>query len=871
MASDQDVVERLNAALTGRYHIESEIGSGGMATVYLAQDLRHDRKVAVKVLNPELAAVVGTERFLAEIRTTANLSHPHILPLHDSGEADGFLFYVMPWVEGESLRERLDRDGQLPVEEAVRIAGHVADALHYAHQQGVIHRDIKPGNILFQAGSPVVADFGIALAVSAAGKGRLTETGLSLGTPYYMSPEQAVGEEIPTAASDVYSLGCVLYEMLTGDPPHTGSSAQAILGKILLADVTRPTKLRRTIPVNVEAAVLRALERLPADRFESAAALGAALVDKSFRHGVAVAASAGPVGWRALAVAAGLLAVLGWGAWAWEALRPSPLPVSRFTVTLPADSGFSPSYGTSLALSPDGTRMVFVGPGEERGIALWVKELDQLQPRRLPGTQDATVPFFSPDGQRVGFIDYVGGGPDPRLAIKVVALDGGPVEVLADRGVFRGGGTWGSDGYIYGKGLFYLIRVPEAGGEVERATTLLEDESAHSWADALPNGRGVVFTVRFYGSYSNRDAKIALLDTQTGTHRYLMPGVLARYAESGHLLVVQEDGTLVAVPFDQNSLALGTPVTIAQNVLVAEHSIFGSADLALSRNGVLLYVAGEAQEALRELVWVGRDGTEEVVDPSWNPGALNTLALSPDERFVAVGIEEDGQPQLWAKQLPDGPQARLTAGPDQAHRPVWSSDGAWITFSFGAGVGRHIRRIRSDGSVLESEAVLRRESNIDLLTYTPGGSGAVFVEDHDLWHLDLDSDSVRPLLSTEAREAGVALSPDGRWIAYVSDAQGRNEVFVRPFPDVSARRWPVSRNGGSEPVWAHNGRELFYRDLSDGWLVAASTQAAWHGYDVDRNDQRFLFIRPLEVAVDYELVLVQNLFTELQERVGEGH
>jgi serine/threonine protein kinase len=254
MASTQEAEERLRVALADRYQIESELGSGGMATVYLAQDLKHHRKVAVKVLKPELAAVVGTERFLAEIRTTANLSHPHILPLHDSGEADGFLFYVMPYVEGESLRERLDRDGQLPVEEAVRIAGRVADALNAAHADGVIHRDLKPGNILFQKGEPVVADFGIALAVSAAGEGRLTETGLSLGTPYYMSPEQAVGDETPTAASDVYSLGCVLYEMLTGEPPHTGSSAQAILGKILLADVTRPTKLRRTIPANVEGA-----------------------------------------------------------------------------------------------------------------------------------------------------------------------------------------------------------------------------------------------------------------------------------------------------------------------------------------------------------------------------------------------------------------------------------------------------------------------------------------------------------------------------------------------------------------------------------------------------------------------------------------
>ncbi|HSR40988.1 MAG TPA: serine/threonine-protein kinase, partial [Longimicrobiales bacterium] len=235
------LVERLNAALSGRYRIEGELGEGGMATVYLAQDLRHQRKVALKVLKPELAAMVGGERFLAEIQVTANLQHPHILPLFDSGEADGFLFYVMPYVEGESLRDTLDREHQLPVEEALRITRAVASALDYAHRQGVVHRDIKPANILLHDGEPLLADFGIALAVQEAGGGRLTETGLSLGTPFYMSPEQATADRDPGPRSDVYSLACVLYEMLTGDPPFTGSTAQSVVGKIITAAPVRPT------------------------------------------------------------------------------------------------------------------------------------------------------------------------------------------------------------------------------------------------------------------------------------------------------------------------------------------------------------------------------------------------------------------------------------------------------------------------------------------------------------------------------------------------------------------------------------------------------------------------------------------------------
>ncbi|MDH4348743.1 MAG: serine/threonine protein kinase, partial [Gemmatimonadota bacterium] len=269
----------LAASLADRYRIERAVGQGGMANVYLAQDLKHHRRVALKVLRPELAAVIGAERFLAEIRTTANLQHPHILPLHDSGTADGTVFYVMPYVEGESLRDRLAREKQLPVEDAVRVAREVAGALDYAHRHGVIHRDIKPENILLHDGTALVADFGIALAATQAGGTRMTETGMSLGTPHYMSPEQAMGEREITARSDIYALGCVVYEMLAGEPPFTGPTAQAIVAK-MMTDEPRPLSLQRhTVPTHLAAAVRRALEKLPADRFQSAAEFAEALAD----------------------------------------------------------------------------------------------------------------------------------------------------------------------------------------------------------------------------------------------------------------------------------------------------------------------------------------------------------------------------------------------------------------------------------------------------------------------------------------------------------------------------------------------------------------------------------------------------------------
>src|SRR5690349_1935457 len=302
---------RLATALADRYRIERELGAGGMATVYLAFDLKHDRPVALKVLKPELAAVLGAERFVVEIKTTASLQHPHILPLFDSGTADGFLYYVMPYIEGETLRDKLNRETQLSIDEAVRITKQVADALDYAHRHGVIHRDIKPENILLHDGRPMVADFGIALAVSAAAGGRMTETGLSLGTPHYMSPEQATAEKDITARSDIYSLASVLYEMLAGAPPHSGGSAQQIIMRII-TDTARPvTELRKSVPPHVAAALAKALEKLPADRFESAKAFASAIKDSHFTATGLTAARAAATGTRrwiaGVGVAAGVL------------------------------------------------------------------------------------------------------------------------------------------------------------------------------------------------------------------------------------------------------------------------------------------------------------------------------------------------------------------------------------------------------------------------------------------------------------------------------------------------------------------------------------------------------------------------------------
>ena len=455
-----DAVARLNAALEGRYRIESELGEGGMATVYLAKDLKHNRNVALKVLKPELAAVVGAERFLAEIQVTANLQHPHILPLHDSGETEGFLFYVMPYVEGDTLKDRLDREHQLPVDDAVHIATDMAEALDYAHRQGVIHRDIKPANVLMLEGKPVISDFGIALAVGAAGGGRLTETGLSLGTPHYMSPEQAMGDQNVGPQTDTYALGCVLYEMLVGEPPFTGPNAQAVLGQIITSEAVSATEKRASIPSNVDAAIRKALEKLPADRFMSAQDFVRALGDEHFRYGELATAGTG-VGlgpWNRLTMATTTLAVLLVATLGWSLLRPEQSqPVSRLEVLLPEDVELIPDDGVNVDVSPDGSTIVFVGASAGGETQLWLRSLGQLAPIPIPGTENARSPRFSPDGQFIAFASY------PSLV--TVSVSGASAQTVLSTYVDPSGFAWGPDAMIYyTDGSGGIRRVSATGG-----------------------------------------------------------------------------------------------------------------------------------------------------------------------------------------------------------------------------------------------------------------------------------------------------------------------------------------------------------------------------------------------------------------------
>jgi Tol biopolymer transport system component len=823
-----DVLGRLTAALADRYAIERELGAGGMATVYLAHDVRHGRKVALKVLRPELAAILGGERFLAEIKTTASLQHPHILPLHDSGEADGLVFYVMPYVEGESLRDRLTREKQLQVDEAVRLATEVASALDYAHRHGVVHRDIKPENVLLHEGQALVADFGIALAASRSEGGtRLTETGMSLGTPHYMAPEQAMGEREITPKADVYALGCVLYEMLTGEPPFTGPTAQAIIARVM-TEAPRPIALQRhTVPPHVEAAVLTALEKLPADRFASAAQFAEAVVGHGLAlqptratAGATVAVGAAP--WRGrFQVAAGVaLAALVAAAWGWaRAGGASHRPVEREHITL-GDSASLFVGAPALALSPDGSTLAFKD-SRPNGM-LWLKRDDDLDPEPIPGTDRAYAPVFSPDGRWIAFV------ADGRLR-KVPARGGAAVTIADSAGEGTlGGAAWLADGtLVYAPtSLQGLRRVSASGGASQVALSgVVLNGGGVGAPEALPGSRGVLFQ---YCNSGCTTMSVHVLDLRAGTEKRLLDDVAqAWYLPGGRLLYVRGDGVALVAPFDLGRLEItGSAVPVLGDVYVAG----GFAQLVWSANGTLVYArgAGAAQENV--VVRANRGGIALPVDTAWR-GPLNSLALSPDGRRLAVGLgATTGGLNVWIKELDRGPFTRLSFGGED-RRPAWSPDGRWVAFVRDTGATSIVVARPADGSGRE-RALARLDRRIQEVEWSRDGRWLILRTDNgqigagDIVGLRTIGDTTPvPLVASRFTELHPALSPDGRWLAYTSNESGTDEVYVRPFPNTNDGRWQVSNGGGAQPRWSADGRAIFFLDAGNR-LVEGQIRAA---------------------------------------------
>jgi Tol biopolymer transport system component/tRNA A-37 threonylcarbamoyl transferase component Bud32 len=773
---DQTTISRLASALADRYTIEQELGAGGMATVYLAQDIKHDRKVAIKVLRPELAAVIGAERFLAEIKTTANLQHPHILPLFDSGVADSFLFYAMPYIEGESLRDRLSREKQLPINDAVRIASEVASALDYAHRHGVIHRDIKPENILLHDGSALVADFGIALAASKAGT-RMTETGMSLGTPQYMSPEQAMGDREITGRSDVYALGCVTYEMLSGEPPFSGPTAQAIVAKIMTAEPVDLLTLRKTIPPHVADAVQTSLQKLPADRFATAAEFASAL------HG--------QTGVRTRATrptAAGPSSLLS---------RLSLLPLVAVVAVL--------AFLLGGRLSGHGARVPVV-LGHATHLT-WD-----------PGLE--VTPMLSPDGRSVAYA--AGPVANPHIVVRVVG-EGRALRLTGDTSTAESNPVWSSDG----SRIFFLSRsgiysAPAGGGAARPEVSGTNANPITSVAPS-PDGKRLAFA---------RGDSLIIRDADGSAHvvaRMSGPALCA-WSPAGRFVACATGNPLYAASGTSfGNLSPGRIVVCdvaSRRLSTVTDSLSLNTSPAWSPDGKWLYFVS-SRDGRRDIYMeeIGSNGNAvgSPVRLSVGLGA-HTISVAGTGTQLAYSLYT-ARTSAWSIPVPTRPGAtsngatQITNANEYIEQLGPSQDGKWLYYDSDLTGNDDIFRIPIGGG--EAERLTTDPADDFAPTPSPDGKSFAFHSwrsgSRDIYVQRLDDGGIETVTHSPKQEALPAWAPDGNALAF-SELDVTGGVWIARRRGKGQWSEPVRRvDHGSNPVWSPDGRSLaFISDIAGG-------------------------------------------------------
>ena len=883
----------------GPYEILATLGAGGMGEVYRARDTRLDRSVAIKILPAHLSQnAEAKERFDREARSISSLSHPNICHLYDVGQQDGASYLVMEYLEGETLADRLCK-GPLSLEQVLKTGAEICEGLEKAHCSGVVHRDLKPSNIMLTKTGAKLMDFGLAKPAAAAiGAGSssaslatmaqpLTAEGTIVGTFQYMSPEQVEGRDADVR-SDIFSLGAVLYEMITGKRAFEGKTTASTIAAILAAEPKPISTIQPRLPSVLERVVKACLEKDPDDRMQTAHDVRLQL--KWIPEGgsqVTSLPTAEVKGIRAFG-RQGLIFSLGTlllGAViaslaTWNLKSAPPPPVSRFTVTLPPGQQLAGlENGPAVALSPDGIHLAYVA---RQGVAqqLYLRAMDSLEARPIPGTEGATEPFFSPDGQWLGF--FASGN------LKKVLVSGGAALTLGDVSQPRGA-SLGSQGTIAfaPSAASTLQQVPDAGGTPQALTRLAKGENSHRWPEFLPGGRAVLFSAAMTSS-TWVNPQVAVHSVATGERRNLVQlGTQPRYALSGHL-VYAHGGTLMAVPFDPRLLELtGAAVPVVEGVL--QSAISGAAHYSLSATGSLVYIPGSIQADQRRLVWVTRNGAEQPIAAPAR--AYRIPRLSPDARRVVVAIDDEGA-QTWLYDLPRETLTRLTFGGTVNQAPVWAPDGKRVAFQSNKEGPLNVFSQLADGSG-GLERLTTSEYSPAPNTWSSDGQLLAFIDVNpttgwDIWVLRLNDRKAQPFLQTAFNESAPRFSPDGHWLAYVSDESGHWEIYVQPYP-VPGGKWQISADGGMEPVWNPNGRELFYRSGRKMMAVEITTKPgfaagkprvlfegdylptplAFPNFDVSPDGQRFLMLKPSEqeTAALTQINVVLNWFEELKRRV----
>jgi eukaryotic-like serine/threonine-protein kinase len=884
----------------GRYRILEQIGAGGMGVVYRATDTQLGRDVALKVL-PEGFARDSERmaRFKREAQLLASLNHPGIATVYGLEESGDVRAIAMELVDGPTIAERLGSE-PIPLEDALPIARQIAEALEAAHERGIIHRDLKPANVKVTLDGKVkVLDFGLAKAlIDASGTSNIaasptiselaSRTGVILGTAGYMSPEQARGKPLDRR-TDVWSFGCLLYEMLTGKITFGGDTVSDTIARILEREPDWHALPEKT-PQGVRRLLRRCLQKDPQRRLHDIADARLEIEETlaSPASGLPEAAPPGPESqpgwWRNTMLWMSIIlgaAGLSFGIWTLEHTPPSAHgPLIHFSVTLPPNEQLGGLDFPSVVLSPKGTHLAYI---VSRGgtSRLFLHRMDNLQDEPISGSERALGPFFSPDGQWLGFF------ADGKLM--KTSIGGGAPAVLCEAPIGFGA-VWGADNTITyaptgGSGL---MQVSAAGGTPREVTKLNAEkgEFSHRWPDLLPGGRTLLFTVSSTGSWD--DAQIVAQSLETGERHLLVAGgTFPHYLPTGHL-VYARGGSLMAVPFDISSQKVnGPPAVVLPKVW---ESIEGAAQFSFSPLGHIVYVAGGLPGREHTLVWVDRN---KVIEPLAAPEHnYSEPRLSPDGRRLAVTITQNSD-NIWIYAIPTGSLTQLTFEGKNA-MPVWTRDGTRLAFASNKTGALNLFWKPADGSGTDERLTTSGQPQAPF-SWSPGSRSIIFVEQspttgRDIWMLTLDGGlKSTPILQSPSNETGPALSPDGRWLAFVSDESGHNEVYVIPLMGGQLKR-QVSMDGGTEPLWSHDGGEIFYRTGNKMMVSRTRTipdfqagpaQLLFEGaydkgresrpaYDVAADGRRFLMVRTNDgESAPTGLEIILEWFDELKRRVPD--